>query len=258
MYLKLIACEVAIREIGFVAAHSSHMIDLEFLPVGHHDQPKVGHADLQARVNAIPAGRYDGILIGYGICNAMLDNLGTPHTPLIIPRAHDCITLLLGSRQRYQEVFNACPGTYYFSAGWLEFRHRKARANGEPPPTENVAEQMAPFSMAKDYAALVAKYGEDNARYLLEVSQTWLQNYRRGMLIRFDFDQKLQLREKVAKICRTQGWTMDELAGDLRLLQNWVDGSWNESDFLIVPPGHAVYPAHQDHIIEARPMAQNL
>ena len=125
-------------------------------------------------------------------------------------------------------------------------------ANRHPKPKSPL--QMAPFSMAKDYETLVAKYGEENARYLLEVSQTWLQNYSRGMLIRFDFDQKLRLREKVASICQSQGWTFDELAGDLGLLQHWVDGEWNESDFLIVPPGHAVYLSHQDHIIEARPV----
>lgn len=254
MHLKIIACEVACREIGLVAAQSPHVIDLEFLPVGHHDQPKLGHADLQARVDAVPAGRYDAVLIGYGICSAMLEGLAARHTQLVMPRAHDCITFFLGSRQRYTEVFNACPGTYYFTAGWLEFRQRKARANGEPPPAEGVAEQMAPFSLGKDYAALVAKYGEDNARYLVEVSQTWLKNYTRGMLIRFDFDQKLRLQEKVAEICRTQGWMMDELRGDLTLLQNWVDGAWLEHDFLIVPPAHAVYPSHQDHIIEARPL----
>jgi hypothetical protein len=254
MHLKIIACEVACREIGYVGAFSPHTLDFEFLPVGHHDQPKLGHVDLQARVDASPPGRYDAILIGYGICNAMLNGLSTRHTRLVVPRAHDCITLFLGSHRSYQEVFDACPGTYYFTAGWMEFRQRKARANGEPAPPDDVALQMAPFSMAKDYAALVAKYGEENARYLMEVSKTWLQNYRRGMLIRFDFDQKLQLREKVAHICQTQGWTMDELPGDLSLLQRWVDGVWDEHDFLIVPPGHAVYPSHQDHIIEARPV----
>ena len=40
--------------------------------------------------------------------------------PLVIPRAHDCIALFMGSRQRYREYFDAHPGTYYRTSGWIE------------------------------------------------------------------------------------------------------------------------------------------
>ncbi len=252
MYLKILACEVACREIGFAAAHSPNMVDMEFLPVGHHDDPQHGRLDLQARVNSAPEGKYDAILVGYGICNLMLNGLAAHRTPLVIPRAHDCITFFLGSKERYHQVFHACPGTYYFTAGWLEFPQRKARANGSQSAGEEVGAQASPFALGKSYAELVAKYGEENARYLLEVTERWTQSYQRGLLIHFDFNQRLELREKVAEICRRHGWSMDELKGDLGLLQRWVDGAWNENDFLIVPPGQAVYPSYNDHVIEAR------
>jgi len=38
----------------------------------------------------------------------------------VVPRAHDCITLLLGSKERYAKLFGERPGTYWYSAGWLE------------------------------------------------------------------------------------------------------------------------------------------
>jgi hypothetical protein len=255
VYLKLIACEVACREIGLTAAYSPHMIDMEFLPVGHHDDPKTGHKDLQTRVHSAPAGKYDAILAGYGICNQMLNGLTANHTPIIIPRAHDCITFFLGSKERYQEVFNACPGTYYFTAGWLEFPKRKARAQGGKAASEYVGAQVSPFSMGKSYAELVAKYGEDNARYLIEVTEKWTQSYQRGTLIHFDFNQALGLREKVAEICRQHGWTMDELKGDLGLLQRWVNGQWDAGDFLTVQPGQAVFPTYDQRVIEAKSVA---
>lgn len=59
-------------------------------------------------------------------CSPM-DYVGKPHIAsrlaiprLVIPRAHDCITLYLGSRQRYLEQFNARPGTYWYSLDYLE------------------------------------------------------------------------------------------------------------------------------------------
>jgi hypothetical protein len=37
----------------------------------------------------------------YGLCNLALTSLRARAVPVVVPRAHDCITLYLGSRQRY-------------------------------------------------------------------------------------------------------------------------------------------------------------
>ena len=252
LHLKVLAFEVACREIGYAAAQAVTIVDAEFLPVGHHDEPKKGHADLRARIDAVPEGRYDAILIGYGICNLMLQGLKAGRTKLVIPRAHDCITLFLGSKERYQQVFNNCPGTYYFTAGWLEFPQRKARAKGGVEAADEVASQASPFSLGKSFADMVAKYGEENARYLLEVTERWTQTYQRGTLIDFPFGQRLELWAKVEEICRQHGWQFDQLTGDLGLLQRWLDGQWDSTDFLIVQPDESVYAVYNDHVIEAR------
>jgi hypothetical protein len=39
---------------------------------------------------------------------------------MVVPRAHDCIALLLGSREKYAVYFDAHPGTFYQSPGWVE------------------------------------------------------------------------------------------------------------------------------------------
>jgi hypothetical protein len=252
MYLKIFACEVAVREIGYCAAFSPHILDLEFLPVGHHDEPKNGQADLQRRLEAVPAGKFDAILIGYGICNLILNGLKAVNTRLIVPRAHDCITLFLGSKERYQQVFDTCPGTYYFTSGWLEFPTRKARAKGGQVPVEDVGSQASPFSLGKTFAELAEKYGEDNARYLIEVTASWTESYKRGTLIGFGFNRHPGLRNQVAKICEKHGWQMDELEGDLGLFQRWLCGEWNPKEFLVVEPGQSVAPTYNESVIEAR------
>lgn len=252
-HLKIIACEVACREIGWAVAHSSSVADLEFLPVGNHDEPKKGHIDLQSRIDAVPAGRYDAILVGYGICNQILNGLRARHTPLIVPRAHDCLTFFLGSKERYQTVFNENTGTYFFTAGWLEFPHRRARAQGLASPSEDMAAQIPAISLGRSFAELVEKYGEDNARYLASLTAQWTQSYQQGALIRFDFDQAMNLQEQVAEICRRNGWKMKELVGDGGLLQRWLDGPWNEAEFLTVPREHVVQPSNDERIIRAEP-----
>ena len=39
---------------------------------------------------------------------------------LVLPRAHDCITLLMGSRSEFESYFQDHPGVYYRSTGWVE------------------------------------------------------------------------------------------------------------------------------------------
>ena len=110
MRLKLISCEVLFREMCDACAHSPHQVDLEFLPKGLHDLGgKPMAAKIQEAVDRTPEGVYEAILLGYGLCGNGLDGLTARHTRLVLPRAHDCIALLMGSRERYQAYFERQP-----------------------------------------------------------------------------------------------------------------------------------------------------
>jgi hypothetical protein len=103
------------------------------------------------------------------------------------------------------------------------------------------------------YQQWVAKFGEENAQHLLEVMNRWTENYTHGVLINFGFAKPLHLHEQVQKICQERGWQFQEVEGDLRLLQRWVDGEWDSGSFLIVPPGHQVVPSYSDSVITTAP-----
>ncbi len=239
LFLKVLACEIMVREVGYVVAHSRNVLDVEFLPLGYHENPRESKQRLQERIDAVPPNRYDAILLGYGLCNLLLSGIAARHTPLVIPRAHDCITLFLGSKERYKEEFERCPGTYYYTAGWLEYQRRTRRA----------AKQIAGLS----YEELVARYGEDNAEFLWEFFSQWERHYERGVWIEFPFTAHLPLREQVCQICQERGWRFEVLPGDLTLLQKWVDGDWDEENFLVVKPGEMVRASYDDAILTAVP-----
>jgi len=251
MYLKVIACEIVFREVCHLAARAPHVVDVEFLPQGLHDHPALGRQELQQRLDALPAGKYDAVLLGYGLCSSILAGLRSAHTPLVVPRAHDCITFFLGSKERYQDCFNNRPGTYYYTSGWLEYRTRRGDAAGYGGflPAHSAAGQ------AQVYAQWVAKYGEEQAQYLAETMTQWAANYTHGVLIGFDFTRPLGLREQVQQLCAERGWQYDELAGDLGLLRRWIDGDWAAEDFLVVPPGREIVATVDDAIIGLAPPA---
>ena len=253
-FFKIIACEIALREICFAAAQSRHLVDLEFLPQGLHDRPAEGLKQIQERIEAVPAGKYDAILIGYGLCGNIVSGLHSAHTPLVIPRAHDCITFFLGSRERYQRLTEHHGGAYFYTSGWLECLHRRGEQGGPlasqqflPSRAGVVTDQNATFQQ------WVKKYGEEQARYLMEVMDRWTENYTHGVLIDFEFTRVLHLREQVQGICAQNGWQYEEIEGDLRLFQYWLDGEWDSEDFLVVKPGEKVIPSYRDSVIMSEP-----
>lgn len=251
MFFKVIACEIAFREICYVAAQSPHLIDLEFLTQGLHDAPNKGREELQKRVDAIPSGKYDAILVGYALCGNLIRGLTTAHTPLVIPRGHDCITFFLGSMERYDRLSHARPGSYYYTSGWLECIRR--RGTGSTAMDQRFLPTRAGVYDATEpiYTEWVQKYGEERAQYLLEVMGHWTESYTHGVLIDYDFTKPLHLHEQVEAICERRGWRFEQLEGDLHLLQRWLNGEWDAQSFLTVQPGQTVAPSYDQGVIKA-------
>lgn len=253
MFLKVIACEIALREICFLAAQTPHLVDLEFLPQGYHDNPVHGRGRVQERVNAVPEGKYDAVLLGYGLCGNILSGLKAAHTRLVVPRAHDCITFFLGSKERYQQQLEQRPGAYYYSCGWLECMARRG-SQALPQGVHYLPNRSGAGDRQRDtFQQWVEKYGEEDARYLLEAMNEWTGHYTHGVLIDYDFTQVLNLRAQVQEVCAKRGWQYEELAGDLRLLKHWLDGEWSEAEFLIVPPGATIAPSYDASVMEWKP-----
>ena len=251
MFLKVIACEIAFREICYVGSQSRHLIDLEFLTQGLHDHPNLGRDELQKRVDAVPAGKYDAILIGYALCGNLISGLKATHTPLVIPRGHDCITFFLGSMARYDRLAETYPGSYYYTSGWLECLRRR----GEKASPMNL--QFLPTRAGLNagtesvYSDWVKRYGEERAQYLMEVMGQWTESYSHGVLIDYDFTKPLHLHEEVEAICERRGWRFEQIEGELHLLERWVNGEWDDEAFLTVRPGEVVAPSYDKRVIRA-------
>ena len=243
--LLAIGCEVFCREAAAAIAQSPCIVDIEYMPKSLHD---IGEgpmsARLQSHIDLALASRPrevwpDAIVLLYGLCNNGVRGLHAP-VPIVIPRAHDCITLLLGSRTRYDQHFHANPGTFYRSPGWIE---------RDSDPDANPASVTSRLGITHDYAKLVEKYGEDNARYLMETMGDWLKHYHHLCLI----DTGVGPREIYRKICADQikdkNWVYEEIAGDTVLITKLLSGDWDQQDFLILPPGQKIAASNDADVI---------
>ena len=96
MKLKLFGCPALRRELFLLASFSPHEIDVEILPAPS------GAALLQDRIEETQG--YDYILPCVG--SRLSEGLSAAGIPLVIPRAHNCAHLLLGSLARYHRAFS--------------------------------------------------------------------------------------------------------------------------------------------------------
>ncbi len=247
MKLKLISCEILYREMCFLAARSRNQVDVEFLPKGLHDlgAPKMLH-HLQRVVDAVDPAQYSAIVLGYGLCGTGLVGLKAPGIPIVVPRAHDCITFFLGSKEDYLEYFHNNPGVYFRTTGWIERGENLVQLAGQASIHEQLGGQMS-------YEDLVAKYGEENARYIWDQLADYTKHYRQLTFIETGIEPDGTFEETARQEAARRGWSFEKITGNLSLLERLVEGQWDEADFLVVPPGSRIGARYDERIIEAEP-----
>lgn len=247
MRLKIIACEIMFREICYCVSQSKNIIDIKFLRKALHDLgQKEMSQTLQQEIDQVPKNKYEAILLGYGLCNNGVAGLKTERIPLIIPRAHDCITLLLGSKEKYRQHFEAHPGTYFHSTGWIERNFLAEEDQGK-----DILSQLGLNRTLEEY---VSKYGEENAQYLMETFEEWkgLRHYDRIAYIDMGIGNFPEYEEKSRKEAFDKGWKFERLKGDISLLKKMIEGDWNKEEFLVVQPGEKIVPIYAGDIMRAQ------
>jgi len=247
MKLKLISCEIFFREMEFLLERSPHEIDVEFLQKGLHDIPSDEMLKrIQTQVDAASEQNYDAILLGYGLCNNGLAGLKARNIQLVLPRAHDCITLFFGSRQRYKEYFDANPGTFFKTTGWIE--------------RDEVAEELKQLSipnqmgMDQTYEQLVEKYGEDNAEFLWEELCNTEKNYSQITFIEMGVEPDNRFEKIAQEEAASKQWNFEKVPGNLTLLHRLLNGDWDSADFLVVPPSHRIVANYDSGIVSCEPL----
>lgn len=241
---KLISCEVFYREVCWVVSRSVNQVDIEFLPKGLHDLGcKKMFDSLKQVIEKVDESQYDAILLGYGLCNNGLVGAAARNIPLIMPRAHDCITVFMGNKERYLEYFQNNPGTYFKTSGWIE--------RGENNQMDNQISIQQSTGMNSTYEQLVEKYGEDNAAFLFEQLCEHAHNYGKMTYIQMGVEPGKQFEEIAHAQADEKGWAFEKIQGDLTLLQRMVDGQWGDHEFLVVAPGNKIAPSFNESVIKA-------
>lgn len=231
----IITCAVLEMEFAHFVEGLDHIVRIDLLPQGLHEEPDRLRSELQALIDRVEAETApEVIVLGYGLCSRGTEGVRTRRAKLVVTRAHDCITLLLGSRRRYAEYVAQAPGTYWYSPGWNKHHI--------PPGEERYNRLRAEY---------VAKYGEDNADFLMETEQHWFSVYDRATYVDLGpgaTEADIAYTKRCADWLQ---WGFDRQQGDPALLKALVSGDWDDERFLVLEPGQTLRMTVDERVIEA-------
>ena len=228
----VIACAVLALDIQCVAEKLGIDIGVKYLEGGLHDRPNVLREKLQKAIDETSAsGRYDRLVVGYGVCGRGSVGLQTREIPLAIPKVHDCIALFLGGDAAYRREFKKYPGTFYLSAGWYE---EKTEPLSQRKRTAYYGDEKL------NYDELVEKYGEKAAKDTFQFLGTWQKNYQRAAFIKTGAKTSPKYEKYAREMAEEYGWKYEKILGDQTFIEKLLTAGETTSEILVVPPNHVV------------------
>ena len=211
MSRMVIACATVIEEmLPLLPPGVGHRV----LDFGLHVNPARLKEALQEEIDRSSA-EAETIILGYGLCSNAVLGLRANDCTLIVPRVDDCIAIFLGSRERHREIARQEPGSYYLTKGWIEV--------GDTPFSE--------------YERTVQNYGKEKAD---RITKVMLAHYTRLVLIDTGQYRMEESRDYASSTAERFGLRFEEIAGSSELVRKMIDGPWDASEFVVVPPGGTI------------------
>lgn len=231
MRIKCIICDVFARPAYAAAARSEHIVDLELLPMLAHTEPDKLRADLQSRIDRVDTALYDILVLGYGLCGNATSGL-TAALPMVMPRAHDCCTLFMGSRERFQAVFGKNLSMRWCTCGYYE---RCIRYGYQ--------DDYETYRTNPEYIKLLEDYGEENAEYVWQTLHPTIETNEAVYIETEGLEYNYARETYTADVVRG-GKELILEPGDLRWFNRLINGPWDDTDFLTIEPGSHIEPVY--------------
>jgi hypothetical protein len=235
MRIAVLACAVFEQEIALHSRGAAHIAECRFLEIALHDCPAKMRTLLQENMDAVEAREdIEAVVLAYGLCGLGTAGLRPRRHKLVIPRAHDCVTIFLGSKEAYREHQQRCPTCYYYSPGW----NRSRRVPG-PERTE---------AMRAEY---LSKFDPEDAEFLMEQERTQWAQHDTVAYVELGTEDAEAEAAYARRCADWLGWKFERLRCDPALMRDLLWCNWDDRRFLIVEPGMQTAHAVDDTILRA-------
>ncbi|MEW5784078.1 MAG: DUF1638 domain-containing protein [Bacillota bacterium] len=222
----VLACETISEEVLFTANSVQTPFPIIWVESGLHNNPDRLKKQLQADIRRIDNADY--ILLLFGYCGNSILDLVSENSSLVIPKADDCISLLLGGNKPRNSL-NAKAMAYFLTNGWLQHEN----------------------NLWSEYQYCLKKYGIERTRKLY---QMMLGNYHSLNVINTGAYNLEELLPVTKQIAAELGLTHTVVEGSLGLIEKALRGQWDD-EFAIIEPGRPV-SLHNLGVLEKQPPGQ--
>lgn len=98
---KVIACSIFTPYVNHLSLDDSQY-EFIYLEIHQHDHPQYLGKLIQDEIDH--SKNYDKIIVLYGVCGGALLAIEAKDIPIVIIKVHDCMSILLGSKKKYEEI----------------------------------------------------------------------------------------------------------------------------------------------------------
>ena len=173
-------------------------------------------------------------------CTPRSRGLVARDVPVVLPRAHDCVTIFLGARDRYQAEHEATPGTYWYVQDQMDRGNDlKGWLLGDAARSDDVIATRAEY---------VERFGADNADYLMETLGEWRTRYERGAFLDTGLAPADPAAARAREEAERRGWRFERKLADLQLVRRLLYGEW-DGDFQVLQPGERLAMSYDAEVV---------
>jgi hypothetical protein len=237
--IALLACAVFEQEIALLNRGAEHVVETRWFEMGLHDRPDQLRATLQEALEVVDLRTdIEAIVLAYGLCGRGTAGLRLRRHKLVIPRAHDCITVFMGSKEAYAEHQRRCPTCYYYTPGW----NRNRRVPG-------------PEKLQALKAELAKKFDADDIEFLLETEREQWAQHNTATYLDLGTAEAESEAAYARKCAAWLGWKFERIRGDATLLRDLLWGIWDDARFQVIEPGMQLAQSADENVMRAEPAA---
>lgn len=207
--LAVVTCDIMRLEFETVIGDAD--IGLKVLEYALHDTPARMPGRIMKVVREAEREGAERIALGYGLCSKGTVGVQA-EGGLVIPRCHDCIAMLIGSPERYKEIFYKYPA-FYLSAGWMR---------NEADPLTAVERKYIP------------RLGEKKAMRAMSLE---LANYKYVCYVDNGLGDRRAIKERALENCRVFNKEYLEIPAGLEYFERLIRGPHPREHFLTLGPG---------------------
>ena len=205
----IIACSMLRDELQQAMKEVGCTLPVTWLDAGLHNYPGRLRQTLQDALDR--SGGFQRVLLCYGFCGNSIAGIRAGDFEVILPKADDCLTLLLGSQQRRLEITKEA-GTYFLTRAWI---------HGDR-------------NLLTEYRYAVEKYGEKQGKWIF---QTMFGHYRRLGLLDTGCYPLAEAEQEAQSMAQLLHLSCCTLPASNQRLKDLLTGPWPAEWFLHLSPG---------------------